>query len=76
MSSGRIHAGGIPPQTQRKIELRWQELLTENAETLQKAGRLRRWKLSEALKAQAFREVTGCEMAQWSVSQLDESGIH
>ena len=76
MSTGAIHPGGIPPQTQRKIELRLQELLTENSEALQKAGRLKRWRLEEALEAQAFREVTGCQKSVWSVSQLGASGIH
>lgn len=76
MSTGAIHAGGIPPQTQRRIELRLQELLTENSETLQTAGRLKRWRLREALEAQAFQEVTGCDYHLWKVSQLGDSGIH
>lgn len=65
MSSGRIHPGGIPPQTQRDIDARLEALLAAHSEELAKAGFWPRTRLRSRLEDQAFFEVTGCQRSVW-----------
>jgi len=65
MSSGRIHPGGIPPQTRRDIDARLEALLAAHAEELAKAGFWQRARLHSRLEDQAFFAVTGCQRSLW-----------
>jgi len=76
MPTGAIHPGGLPPQTERKIALRLEALLAENAVALAKAGWFKRQRLRAALETQAFREVTGCDRQQWNATRVGDSVIH
>ncbi|NBV20441.1 MAG: hypothetical protein EBS05_00355 [Proteobacteria bacterium] len=76
MPTGAIHPGGLPPQTERKIALRLEALLAENAVVLAKAGWFKRRRLQSTLEAQAFQEVTGCDRLQWNATRVGGSVIH
>lgn len=76
MSSGRIHPGGIPPQTQRDIDARLETLLATHAEELAKAGFWQRSRLRARLEDQAFCEATGCRRSMWHWQVSGSQVIH